>query len=300
MAEFTHIGYSDESHWNRGQYRTICLITSRADVADALEHCLAEAHAGELAWKNLRTKNTFSTAVDFCRIAIEKSCAGQVRIDTLIWDTKDSRHNIIGRDDAANLARMYYHLMVTVIERRWPTGSSWLMRPDMRTDMDWETLEDCLNYPSRSMKASFAQLQFASQDKLQQFKLPHITQVKSSDHPLVQMADLIAGLAAFSWNMHEVYKTWQSQQSRQMSMLDVIDGSSKLSTGNKYKSCTLQHFDDLCSNRQFQVRTAESQGLKTRNPRDPINFWFYVPQRDEDKAPRRQRNRVRLLDDDNF
>ena len=39
---------------------------------------------------------------------IEQALQGALGEDVLTWDTEDSRHKIKGRDDIANLQRMYY------------------------------------------------------------------------------------------------------------------------------------------------------------------------------------------------
>ena len=55
--------------------------------------------------------------VDFAiKAVLEKS----IRIDSLMWDIDDSRHKISGRDDTANLCRMYHHLLRNVFLERWP------------------------------------------------------------------------------------------------------------------------------------------------------------------------------------
>lgn len=54
---------------------------------------------------------------------------------------EDARHKgISGRDDNANIGRMYYHLMQNALSKRWDGNSSWFWRPDKQSSMDWRTL----------------------------------------------------------------------------------------------------------------------------------------------------------------
>lgn len=43
-----------------------------------------------------------------------------------------------------------------------------------------------------------------------------------------------------------------------------------------------------CRNTKLSTGIDSNSGLKTYNPDERINFWYYIPQRVEDKAPVRQ------------
>jgi hypothetical protein len=49
----------------------------------------------------------------------------------------------------------------------------------------------------------------------------------------------------------------------------------------------LYEFDGGCKNRKMGVSLKTFGGLKTLDPRRPINFWWYEPQHEMDKAPTR-------------
>ena len=55
MTDYTHIGYSDESHWNQDQYRTIGLVTLKAevlkDIVCQVEQTLIRTRVAEFAWE---------------------------------------------------------------------------------------------------------------------------------------------------------------------------------------------------------------------------------------------------------
>lgn len=54
-----------------------------------------------------------------------------------MWDITDSRHDIQGRDDIANLGRMYHHLFVDILRNRWPDDARWMVHPDENSALDW-------------------------------------------------------------------------------------------------------------------------------------------------------------------
>jgi len=47
----------------------------------------------------------------------------------------------------------------------------------------------------------------------------------------------------------------------------------------------MNDFNALCKSNKLGVSLKSSKGFKTFDPKNPINFWFYVPQSDEDQAP---------------
>jgi hypothetical protein len=51
----------------------------------------------------------------------------------------------------------------------------------------------------------------------------------------------------------------------------------------------LDKLNNLCKKNKLTVGLEKSKGLQTHNPANPINFWLYQPQMEEDKAPVRGR-----------
>jgi len=123
----SHVGFSDESYWNIGRYRSLGLVTTSVDLHASLENellCLLEkSEVREFKWKKLDGAKERFAAIKMCEFAIENALARKLRVDVLIWDIQDSRHNVPGRDDIANLQRMYYHLFRNVLRARWPNDA---------------------------------------------------------------------------------------------------------------------------------------------------------------------------------
>ena len=122
--------------------------------------------------------------------------------------------------------------------------------------------------------------------EVQNYTKPKISPSRSSKDPIVQVADLFAGLAAFSWSKGAEYDKWKMCKLGQLSMFGEGTGPS-LSRSQIYKARTLESLESLCSQKGFLIRDPSGGGLRTRDPVNPMNFWLYMPQREEDKAPTR-------------
>ena len=291
MGNHTHCAFSDESSWNEGRYRSIALVSGPRDslkrLDGDLDARLAERSIGEIKWKDLKGGNKRDAAIAMLQVTSECASSGQCRADMLIWDTEDKRHKIQGRDDLQNLARMYYHLCRNVLQQKWPSDAVWRLLPDEHHAVDWETGEQCLDFASRrsalSPQASFEAILPRSTYR-REFNVQKIVPVQSSEWRLTQMADLFAGMAVFSRNNHKDFSAWLKEQSGQHRLFDDMQcNASKASLG---RFCVLKGFIDMCKQKGFSVSMA-SGGLETPayKKESPINFWFYRPQNEHDRAP---------------
>jgi len=297
-ATITHIGFADESHWNTGRFRSLGLVTTRVGLHTHLENdlrrLLGESGLQEFKWKKLRSARERFAAIKMCEFAIENAIARKLRVDVLIWDIQDSRHNVPSRDDIANLQRMYYHLFRNVLRARWPNGAVWRLHPDEHTALDWETVRDCLENASVTVEREpslFIGGQFRTRLR-REFGIAEIRPIPSDQHPLLQLADLFAGLAAFSHENFDEYRKWLATTSPQMFLLDEARASIDPSRASQERFEVLKKFDEACKQRKLGVSLKERQGLWTPRPQKPINFWMYEPQHPEDKAPQKGKRSV--------
>ncbi|GIV89162.1 MAG: hypothetical protein KatS3mg055_1680 [Chloroflexus sp.] len=291
----THIGFADESHWNTGRFRSLGLVTlplNYLEVAESeVRRLLEESQVREFKWKKLDGAKERFAAEKLCKFAVERACAGQLRVDMLVWDTEDSRHKIPGRDDIANLERMYYHLFRNVLRARWPNDAVWRLCPDEHTALDWGTLEDCLKNVSAGVEVErslFTGGQFRIRLR-QEFGIEAIQPVSSGANPILQLADLFAGLTVFSRDKFDGYQEWLQDTSLQARLFDKDDASADPSRSSSERFKVLKEFYELCKARKLGVNLKEKRGLWTPNPKNPINFWLYEPQHPEDKAPQKGR-----------
>ena len=120
MPQPTHIAYSDESYYTTERYRSVAVVSLETDrnetLCNCFSHIVREAGVSEFKWSKLAQARERFAAQHLLNAVVRKALDGHLRVDVLIWDTHDSRHAIPGRDDIANLQRMYYHLFRTLIE----------------------------------------------------------------------------------------------------------------------------------------------------------------------------------------
>ena len=81
--------------------------------------------------------------LDFLGYAVDFAGQGKIRIEILVWDIYDSRHAIQGRDDIANLERMYYRILVWAA-RQW-NHAEWNFFPDQNSQINWGDIARYLN-----------------------------------------------------------------------------------------------------------------------------------------------------------
>ncbi|MBW2599853.1 MAG: DUF3800 domain-containing protein [Deltaproteobacteria bacterium] len=288
----THIGFSDESHWNIGRFRSLALVTLPLEYLDTinteLTDLLFDSGLKEFKWSELQGARSRLAAEKICDFIIQKASKGILRVDVLIWDIQDRRHNIRGRDDTANLQRMYYHLFLNVLRERWPDDAVWRLYPDEHTAMKWQEVKDFLTAASlrREKQATLSNWNKFSVRLRSEFGIEEIIETTSSKSPLLQVADLFAGLAVFSREKYEGYSAWHKSDALQMKISEEQEPASP-SKRDLERFMVLKHFDDACKNLKMGVSLKSNRGLWTPYPQNPINFWMYVPQHPADRAPRR-------------
>jgi len=290
-TSITHVGFSDESNWNTGRFRSLGLVTVPSNCLDNIETELQqlfnESSVKEFKWKRLSGAKERFAAQKMCRYVVENACSERMRVDVLVWDIQDNRHRIARRDDIANLERMYYHLFRNVLRARWPDDASWKLYPDEHTALNWATVEDCIVNKSITIEAEqslFTGGQFRNRLR-REFGLKEIQPVPSEEYPLIQLADLFAGLAVFSRDKFDEYETWVRSTSPQAFLFDEADASIDSSRTSKERFPVLKELDNLCRQRKLGVSLKKRRGLWTPNPQYPLNFWIYKSQHEADKAP---------------
>lgn len=120
-------------------------------LSNDLSKRLSASNVKEFKWKKVNGAKERFAALKLCDFAVEYAYQGILRIDVLIWDTEDARHKVLLRDEIANLQRMYYHLFKNVLRLRWLSDAVWQLYPDEHTAMDWEIVQDFLEYASENV-----------------------------------------------------------------------------------------------------------------------------------------------------
>lgn len=257
------------------------------DLLDSkLRQILAHEGEDEIKWAELRTdfdlrvtQKCFAQIFEYLKLAL-------IRCDTLAWDTEDSRHKILGRDDRANLARMYYHLFRNVLRSRWPDESVWAIYPDENSALNWTELRDILTTQSYSL-APIPEIRTLHDFRLalrREFVIVELVECRSIAEPLVQMADILAGVAVFSRVCYQKYLQWEEATSPQETLFPASSPAA-LSNSERRRCIFLKALLDFARRNKLQLGFASSRGLKSYRPEMPLNFWRYVPQNELDRAP---------------
>lgn len=266
------IAYTDESHYNKGTIRGLAMVTMDQRDSDSLNgelrKILEDCGISEFKWKECKTAKMRFAALKLLEWAIYHALAGSIRIDILTWDISDTRHNVFGRDDIANLQRMYFHLFRNVINKRWPAKSNWKLCPDEQMAVHWNEIR----YQLRSEPNAIEEI------------VPH----SSHQHPFIQLADLFAGLAVFSRDSYSHYEEWQLAHDQSTGSL-VSEGTNQFSNSLRERCFVLAQFDQQCKENKLSISLKSRKGLRTGAPNKPINFWWYEPQSPKDKAPKRKK-----------
>lgn len=290
VKKITHLAFGDESHWGHGRYRAIGLVSLSLDNYDSLgeelKKILKESGVKEFKWKNLRSARERFAAIKLLNFSVKSALQGLIRFDVLIWDIEDSRHNIKGRDDLANLQRMYYKLFYNVMKRRWPDGCVWRLHPDEHSAIGWEHIKIFLSKKEVEIKL-IRNLSTDGKFKIfirNAFNIEKIVPVKSEEETFIQLADLFSGMAVFSRNKYENFIKWKNEQSKQLGLFDNSE-SCPLTKSDIERYITLDHFNNLCKENKLYVSLNNKKGFYCFKPKYPFNFWLYEPQHPDDKAP---------------
>jgi len=291
-----YLVFSDESYITAERYRSIGAFSFPKYLMYEIENCLSQilkdSNVSEFKWEKLKNAKYRFCGIKLYKYVCQNLYPKKFRIDVIIWDTHDSRHKIEDRDDIANFERMFFHLMKNLMTRR-ERNSSWYIFPDKRMEINWLTIQDCLVHVGK-WKEHFNSQLFKSEFSEQFFQIKQFDQVDSHKEPCIQIADYFAGLAVFSKNHYEKYELWCEHQNPQKSLFDIPE--IRLSNSERERFRILKDFDDYCKKKKLGVSLKEKRCLCTPDPNNPINFWYYIPQHQDDKAPVRS---ISLLTDNN-
>lgn len=278
--------FSDESSHTQGRFRSIASVSLPAEevplLQAKLEKLLTDASLDELKWSELRGRKRIAAAQKFLDVAIEEAVRGRLRIDTVIWDIEDFRHRVTDRDDLRNYERMYFHLHRSLMARRG-AGAKWHLRPDEQIQIDWSTLESCLAADGTFNTGADHPLlsrEFASLPPM----LLTMKQVKSHDQSICQLADLFAGIAAYSRERSGVIRALLRAADGQGTLIAGIDAPN-ISKKDEQRFSLVQKLNGECKRHRLGVSLRTGGYFQTKDPANPINFWHYEPQHPSDRAP---------------
>jgi len=294
MNEF--VGYSDESASSDNRFRTIGLLTGQrnalASLRDALADVLLTQGVNELKWVDIRThRPNLQACNSFFDLVLKSVIEGNARIDVIAWDTHDTRHAVAGRDDTANFARMAWRLFRHAAQQ-WHI-TQWSFYPDEGSLLHTIELREVLNN-TRLDKPGFSislPLEMPCVEESAPFlEVAEVKPVDSKKEPLIQVADLFAGIVCYSRHKSTECIMWLHRRqcgAQQMLPWEWQEDLAAPNLADRNRFRVIERLYRLCKTNRLGVSLRGRGYLWTPSTTGPINFWHYEPQGDYDKAPTR-------------
>jgi len=286
--------YSDESGIFNHRYQAIGLVSgperTLTQLRTHLQSILAENEIDEVKFEKIRThRPQVEAARGFVKCLLKRcTTLGKVRVDVLVWDTQDSRHAIPGRDNIANLGRMYYKVL-THAARQW-NQAEWNFHPDRNPQVHWNEMSGVLNTTRLAQRGPNSPSLFANKQLGQLLDFKTVEPLDSLQEPLIQLADLLAGMARFTREEGDQCVQWLDSWGNkdQPPLPNFLYGENAADETIQTKQNRFRlvgEFNALCKRHRLGVSLREKKYLRTPDPTNPINFWNYEPQHEYDKAP---------------
>jgi hypothetical protein len=260
--------YTDETQYNVGRYRGLAMLSlheqDAASCGRDLRTILRASSIHECKWEKVRSARTLFAAMKLLDWTIRQVEQGILRVDTLTWDTEESSRAGLGVPHIANLRRMYRMLLETVVPERWGEFAGWHLYPDEQSAMPWQELVDGLP------------------------QVAGITASRSHEHQLIQVADLLAGLAVYSRGSYDLYERWLDDSRGPRGYPDwgrIATGTSpdassrRYSASDRVRCLLLDDFFTSCKLRQLGVSLRARRGLFTSDARRGLVFRWWINDR---------------------
>lgn len=164
-----------------------------------------------------------------------------MRVDTLTWDASDHETESHALPHIQRLHHMYALLLGMILPRRWPPDARFQILPDEQQALRWERITSSLP------------------------RIEGVAPARSEDEPLIQVADLFVGLAAYSRAAYDTYEQWLCASSNTPPALSASD---------RYRCRLLDDFFTLCKVRNLHVSLRTNRGLRTYDASPPLCFWW--------------------------
>lgn len=288
MSEL-HYLFSDESGYiGESRHGSIAVVSgsksATKEINDFIKKSLGEKT--EIKFSTISSRKHQEIAKYLINKSIEFIRVNKLKICVIVWDKQDSRHDIPNRCDIRNLIIMYYRVLRHSI-KNWSSETNWAFYPDQQTSIDWGNLINIVTLKQISSKEISSQTLF---DFFNESIFPIIKttrELDSKDFPIIQLADLFAGIARTSREHSILYHKWRLMEDSKTnpSLFPEHDIDIKISNSKIVKFEILHHFYEQSRHYRLGINFSENSYFKTYDPSNSLNFWHYKPQGEYDKAP---------------
>jgi hypothetical protein len=275
--------YSDESGINVGdRYTSVSVVSGEAEalnyLRDRLGETLRDKNVDEVKFSNITRyeRPVTEAAADFVGCVVNDfAIYNRVRIDTITTDNRCLSGGDYDSGSDPDLEGMYCHLLSNV-GRRWGS-TKWDFYPDEHPGVNWSGIVSCLNMTSMLTAEGNKEAFIDRTDEDAQFEFSEVEELDSVGEPLVQLADLFAGMARFSHEDNGGCAEWVARGDERQG---ILMPSMAWDKGNitRLKECRYRLIGglySLCRRHRLYVSLRSEKHLRTWRPQSPINFWDY-------------------------
>lgn len=284
-----HYIFSDESGWNKDtRYGSLAKISGSKEntyeLNNELKNILTSFNKNEIKFHGIKGNDQKNIATAFYEKAFQYLKENKIKIHVLVWDKHDDRHNVKGRNDVENLKRMYFHNL-KVVKTHWNIDTTWSFYPDEFNQIDWK--EDVIKYFNNSnlLNGDLNQLKLYNSISDIRIKYNNVKELQSNYFPIIQLADLFAGVIRTSRNESSNFYAWFNQQNNdaQFELFTQVQISVTQNMLPKYHA--MKNFKNLADKYKMGVSLSKERYFKTFSKKSNIFIWYYEPQSELDKAP---------------
>jgi len=283
--------FSDESGYDGdNQFGCLAKISGSRENTKALNQelkiILQKHRKEEFKFKEIKNGRTIQIAKDFINVTIEFLKSSKIKLHILVWDKKDSRHQVYNRCDIENLKRMYFHHL-KAIKKHWRIDTNWEFYPDEFSAINWA--EDVVKYlENTTIKPVKSKDQIELFESFSGIKIKYqkVKELSSKDYPIIQLADLYAGLIRTARAESETFFEWYQKKKFELQP-SFFDYEQNLQPSNtlSLKFEVMYHFKKRADDFRLGVNLSKLKYFSSLNSKSNINIWHYEPQGDYDKAP---------------
>ena len=220
-------------------------------------------------WNKFNTIDKVNAFKDFFNFISPFLLDNQMYIHVLIWDTEDSRHSVYPRDNDKNLEIMYHKIIKNFANYTLNEYDCLFVFPDRQNSIDWQLIEEILE------KEGFFNMEYG--------RTITIEESNTKNAYLIQLADIFAGMGRTSYKDYDEYEL---QGDETQTFLIPFEKEPSIKNKTRYKIIRFVH--NWSKKHKLQISISENRGFKSYK-KGPLNFWFYEPQTDKDKAPIKQK-----------
>ncbi|HEX3273190.1 MAG TPA: hypothetical protein VHR15_21265 [Ktedonobacterales bacterium] len=253
--------YSDESSYNYGAVRGVGAVSLRvvdaARLGDELTVLIHESGMRELKWEKVRTARAAFAAQKALMWALDHALDGELWIETLTWEVSSAAASSARRPTLTQFCNAYTTLLSSVITRHAQRGDrgeqsqGWRIVPDEQSAIPWTRIQETLPQTATIMPA------------------------RSEPQPLIQLADVFAGLAVFSRAAYDAYERWLCVRGRGQDA-HITTASEGVYGSQAYRFVLLDEFYTACVRRLPGISLQTRRGLYTWRAGAPIQFRFHT------------------------